>query len=223
MLQSRNILKRKMRQYQNGSGARIYGENYQQSSWLRSTHGLPVIPPEEHHAKWLGEVEDGGLKELLKPFPADQMKMWPISARANRPKNDDPDILTPIGAYLRGCGRSTVAPGYPLPRAAQSERVFPVIQANALGRPYSSFLCTLRRHDRREEAPNILDLRSVKLMRKECASYTISRSPVCPGGISGTPVCFYPCGILNQVGVSPAGRSPFREEPDTSACESVIR
>jgi putative SOS response-associated peptidase YedK len=45
-----------------------------------------------------GEVDDGDLKELLKPFAADQMKMWPISPRVNSPKNDDPDILTPIGA-----------------------------------------------------------------------------------------------------------------------------
>ena len=54
--------------------------------------------PEEHQAKWLGEVEDGDMKELLNPFPADQMKMWPISPRVNSPKNDDPGILTPIGA-----------------------------------------------------------------------------------------------------------------------------
>jgi putative SOS response-associated peptidase YedK len=47
------------------------------------------------HAKWLGEVEDGDLKELLKPFPAGQMKMWPISPMVNSPKNNDPDILTP--------------------------------------------------------------------------------------------------------------------------------
>ena len=38
---------------------------------------MPVILPEEHHAKWLGETEDGDLKELLKPYPADEMKMWP--------------------------------------------------------------------------------------------------------------------------------------------------
>jgi putative SOS response-associated peptidase YedK len=59
---------------------------------------MPVILPEEHHAKWLGEVEDGDLKELLKPLPASQMKMWPISPRVNSPKNNDPDILTPVAA-----------------------------------------------------------------------------------------------------------------------------
>jgi putative SOS response-associated peptidase YedK len=57
---------------------------------------MPVILPEEHHAKWLGEIDDGDLKELLKPFPADQMKMWPISQRVNSPKNDDASLLEPL-------------------------------------------------------------------------------------------------------------------------------
>lgn len=52
--------------------------------------------PVEHHEKWLGEIEDGDFKELLKPYPADQMKMWPISQRVNSPKNDDEAILSPI-------------------------------------------------------------------------------------------------------------------------------
>jgi hypothetical protein len=29
---------------------------------------MPLILPEEHHAKWLREPEDGDLKKLLKPF-----------------------------------------------------------------------------------------------------------------------------------------------------------
>ena len=52
--------------------------------------------PVERHEKWLGEIEDGDFKELLKPYPADQMKMWPISQRVNSPKNDDETILSPI-------------------------------------------------------------------------------------------------------------------------------
>ena len=39
---------------------------------------MPVILPEQHHAVWLGETEDGNLKELLVPYPADQMHMWEI-------------------------------------------------------------------------------------------------------------------------------------------------
>ena len=51
---------------------------------------MPVILPEQHHAAWLGETEDGNLKVLLVPYPADQMRMWEISPRVNSPKNDDP-------------------------------------------------------------------------------------------------------------------------------------
>ena len=57
---------------------------------------MPVILPEEDHAKWLGEVGDGDLKALLKPFPADQMRIWAISQRVNSPENNDPGIIDPI-------------------------------------------------------------------------------------------------------------------------------
>jgi putative SOS response-associated peptidase YedK len=57
---------------------------------------MPVILPEKHHAAWLGETENGNLKELLVPYPADQMRMWEISPRVNSPKNDDPSLLEPI-------------------------------------------------------------------------------------------------------------------------------
>jgi len=39
----------------------ITGEHNELSP--RCTRGMPVILPEEHHAKWLGEAEDGDLKE----------------------------------------------------------------------------------------------------------------------------------------------------------------
>jgi hypothetical protein len=46
----------------------------------------------------LGEIADGDLKELLKPYPADEMKMWSISQRVNSPKNDDPSLVEPLHA-----------------------------------------------------------------------------------------------------------------------------
>ena len=46
---------------------------------------MAVILAEEDHAKWLGEIADGDLKELLKPYPADEMKMWSISQRSQKP------------------------------------------------------------------------------------------------------------------------------------------
>ena len=57
---------------------------------------MPVILPEGDHAKWLGEAEDGDLKALLKPFPADQMRIWEISPRVNSPENNDHGIIDPI-------------------------------------------------------------------------------------------------------------------------------
>jgi hypothetical protein len=33
---------------------------------------------------------------MMRQFPADLMRMWPISTRVNKPENDDPSILKPI-------------------------------------------------------------------------------------------------------------------------------
>jgi putative SOS response-associated peptidase YedK len=42
---------------------------------------MPVILAKEDWPAWLGEVPatDIELKALLKPFPADRMKLWPVS------------------------------------------------------------------------------------------------------------------------------------------------
>ena len=44
--------------------------------------------------RWLGSEPDP--RESLRPFPAELMRMWPISTRLNLPKNDDPDLLTAV-------------------------------------------------------------------------------------------------------------------------------
>lgn len=33
---------------------------------------------------------------LMRPFPADLMRMWPISTRVNKPENDNSSIIEPI-------------------------------------------------------------------------------------------------------------------------------
>jgi hypothetical protein len=43
----------------------------------------------------LGSLKAG--KEVLGPFPADQMKIWPISSRVNSPRNNDPDLIHAAG------------------------------------------------------------------------------------------------------------------------------
>jgi putative SOS response-associated peptidase YedK len=37
-------------------------------------------------ARWLGEEPDP--HDLMRPFPAEPMRMWPISPRVNKPEND---------------------------------------------------------------------------------------------------------------------------------------
>jgi putative SOS response-associated peptidase YedK len=64
------------------------------NEFVREIHTrMPVILPEQHHDAWLsGEAG----KEVLVPYPEDQMKACPISPRENSPMNNDPEIITPI-------------------------------------------------------------------------------------------------------------------------------
>jgi putative SOS response-associated peptidase YedK len=54
----------------------------------------PLILARETYARWLGEDPDPA--DLMRPFPAKLMRMWPISTRVNKPENDDPSIVEPI-------------------------------------------------------------------------------------------------------------------------------
>jgi putative SOS response-associated peptidase YedK len=54
---------------------------------------MPAILRAEDYDRWLGVEPDP--RELLKPFPAEPMMMWPVSTRVNTPKNDDADLLAP--------------------------------------------------------------------------------------------------------------------------------
>jgi len=39
-----------------------------------------------------------GLKDLLAPFPSDEMTCWPVSARVGNVKNNDSSLIEPIAA-----------------------------------------------------------------------------------------------------------------------------
>jgi putative SOS response-associated peptidase YedK len=49
---------------------------------------MPLILAPGDYARWLGEEPDP--RDLMRPFPADLMRMWAISTRVNKPENDDP-------------------------------------------------------------------------------------------------------------------------------------
>src|SRR3954463_11394422 len=55
---------------------------------------MPVILRPEDYDRWLGIEPDP--RDLLRPFPAEALRMWPISTRVNSPRNDDPDLLAPV-------------------------------------------------------------------------------------------------------------------------------
>lgn len=59
---------------------------------------MPVILNEEDHGRWLGEepADVVDLKQLLRPFDARDMIMWPVDRRMNRPQVDDVSLLDPL-------------------------------------------------------------------------------------------------------------------------------
>jgi len=55
---------------------------------------MPLILAPSDYVRWLSDEPDPG--DLLRVFPAEPMRMWPISTRVNKPENDDPSIVEPI-------------------------------------------------------------------------------------------------------------------------------
>jgi putative SOS response-associated peptidase YedK len=59
---------------------------------------MPVILAPGDSARWLGEEPDP--RDLMRPYRADPMRMWPIFTRVNKPENDDPSVLEPVGLAM---------------------------------------------------------------------------------------------------------------------------
>jgi putative SOS response-associated peptidase YedK len=60
---------------------------------------MPVILEPRDYQRWL---DPGGLNsdarppvDLLRPFPAEKMVSWPVSARVGNVRNNDPQLLDP--------------------------------------------------------------------------------------------------------------------------------
>lgn len=52
---------------------------------------MPVILRPEDYARWLSDKADP--RDLMKPSPADLMRMWPNGRKVGRYENNTPDIL----------------------------------------------------------------------------------------------------------------------------------
>jgi putative SOS response-associated peptidase YedK len=59
---------------------------------VADTHDrMPLILAPADYVRWLGDEPDPS--ELMRPFPAEPMRVWPISTRVNKPEHDDPSIV----------------------------------------------------------------------------------------------------------------------------------
>jgi len=63
---------------------------------------MPVILPTEDYDLWLdpGVTKSALVANCLKPFDARLMKKYPVSARVNRPENDDPARAQEVPALV---------------------------------------------------------------------------------------------------------------------------
>jgi putative SOS response-associated peptidase YedK len=55
---------------------------------------VPLILSPSDYIRWLSDEYDP--RDLMRPFPAEPMRVWPISIRVNKPENDDPAVVEPI-------------------------------------------------------------------------------------------------------------------------------
>lgn len=59
---------------------------------------MPVMLDEDARWAWLApEASPDSLLDLLIPYPAEEMKCYPVSRAVNSPKNDTPAVLEPVG------------------------------------------------------------------------------------------------------------------------------
>ena len=65
---------------------------------LKPLHNrMPVILSPDEYDQWL-DPESGDGRELLKPYPSDEMEHLPVSTRVNIVRNDDRSLIEPIAA-----------------------------------------------------------------------------------------------------------------------------
>jgi len=55
---------------------------------------MPVIVAQRDYDAWM-TADASAAQNLMRPYPAEAMKAYPISKRVNDPKNDDAALLYP--------------------------------------------------------------------------------------------------------------------------------
>lgn len=59
---------------------------------------MPVIVKPADYTRWLDPMitDPEALKDILAPYPADEMTAYPVSKRVNSPRNNDPGLIDPM-------------------------------------------------------------------------------------------------------------------------------
>ena len=58
---------------------------------------MPVILARKDYRRWLTSTDPAQLPvDLLKPYPAEEMKAWKISKEVGNTRNDDPSLIEPV-------------------------------------------------------------------------------------------------------------------------------
>jgi putative SOS response-associated peptidase YedK len=63
---------------------------------------MPVILAPENYDRWL-DTTDADPADLLRPYPSEAMRAYPIGKRVSNPKNDDAELIEPL-AIAWGAG-----------------------------------------------------------------------------------------------------------------------
>lgn len=60
---------------------------------------MPVIVKPADYERWLNPnmTDPAALADILAPYPAEDMRAYPVSKRVNSPRNNGPDLIDPIG------------------------------------------------------------------------------------------------------------------------------
>jgi putative SOS response-associated peptidase YedK len=58
---------------------------------------MPVIIDPVDYETWL-DADPSEVGSLLRPYPAEKMRAYPVSRRANSPDNDDAEIIAPVSS-----------------------------------------------------------------------------------------------------------------------------
>ena len=69
------------------------------NSFISRIHDrMPVILPRECYADWLDPANDdtGMLREMLAPYPAEEMEAYPVTVEVGDARADRADLIRPL-------------------------------------------------------------------------------------------------------------------------------